>query len=78
MSKSVTIPLDAQDGQVAVRLQERQRHGQVTRVLVDAWFRPYSPSRLSAWRRGTTPVMSCMMIEALMYGFTPIATIEND
>jgi hypothetical protein len=40
-------------------------------------FRPYSPSRLSAWSDGTTPVMSCMMIEALMYGFTPRATIEK-
>ena len=40
-------------------------------------LRPYSPSRDSAWSRGTTPVISCMMIEALMYGFTPMATIEN-
>ena len=36
-------------------------------------LRPYSPSRLSAWSDGITPVISCMMIEALMYGFTPRA-----
>ena len=40
-------------------------------------FRPYSPSRLSAWSWGTTLVISCMMIDALMYGFTPSPTIEN-
>ena len=40
-------------------------------------FRPYSPSRWSAWSCGTTPVISCMMIEALMYGFTPRATTEK-
>ena len=34
-------------------------------------LRPYSPSRLSAWSDGTTPVISCMMIDALMYGFMP-------
>ena len=39
--------------------------------------RPYSPSRWSAWSDGTTPVISCMMIEALMYGFTPSATTEK-
>ena len=41
------------------------------------FWRPYSPSRCSAWSDGTTPVMSCMMIEALMYGFTPRATTEK-
>ena len=41
------------------------------------FVRPYSPSRCSAWSDGTTPVISCMMIEALMYGFTPSATTEK-
>ena len=40
-------------------------------------LRPYSPSRLRAWSDGITPVISCMMIEALMYGFTPSATTEK-
>ncbi len=40
-------------------------------------FRPYSPSRWSAWRAGITPVISCMMIEALMYGLTPSPTTEK-
>ena len=43
------------------------------------WFsrwRPYSPSRLSAWSDGITPVISCMMIEALMYGFIASPTID--
>ena len=40
-------------------------------------LRPNSPSRLSAWSDGTTPVISCMMIEALMYGFIPNATTEK-
>ena len=29
-------------------------------------LRPNSPSRLSAWREGTTPCINCMMIDALM------------
>ena len=66
----------AQDGQVAVGLEQRQRHGQVARVLVDL-VAAVLAFTLSAWRRGTTPVISCMMIEALMYGFTPMATIEK-
>ena len=41
------------------------------------FWRPYSPSRWSACSDGTTPVMSCMMIEALMYGLTPSATTEK-
>ena len=40
-------------------------------------LRPYSPSRLRACSDGTTPVISCMMIEALMYGFIPMATTEK-
>ena len=40
-------------------------------------LRPNSPSRLSAWSEGTTPVISCMMIDALMYGFMPTATTEK-
>ena len=42
-----------------------------------SFVRPYSPSRWRAWSDGTTPVISCMMIEALMYGFTPSATSEK-
>ena len=38
--------------------------------------RPYSPSLLSAWSDGITPVISCMMIEALMYGFIARPTID--
>src|SRR5438309_9723755 len=40
-------------------------------------FRPYSTYRWRAWRDGITPVISCMMIEALMYGLTPNATTEK-
>ena len=40
-------------------------------------LRPYSPSRLKAWSDGTTPVISCMMIDELMYGFMPSATTEK-
>ena len=40
-------------------------------------LRPNSPSRLSAWSEGTTPLINCMMIEALMYGFMPRATTEK-
>jgi len=39
------------------------------RVYWLIFVRPYSPSRWSACSDGTTPVISCMMIEALMYGF---------
>ena len=69
--------LRRQDGEVAIGLQQRERHGQVARVLVDLGPAVLAFAR-SACRRGTTPVMSCMMIEALMYGLTPIATIENE
>ena len=44
------------------------------------WFsfwRPYSPSRLSACSDGITPCISCMMIDALMYGFIVRPTTDN-
>ena len=39
-------------------------------------LRPYSPSRLSSSSAGITPRISCMMMLALMYGFTPRPMIE--
>ena len=42
-----------------------------------SFVRPYSPSRWRAESAGTTPVINCMMIEALMYGLTPNATTEK-
>ena len=43
------------------------------------WFsrcRPYSPSLDRFWSDGITPVISCMMIEALMYGFIARPTMD--
>src|SRR6059058_5776677 len=39
--------------------------------------RPYSPSLLSSLMRVETTVISCMMIEALIYGLTPMAMMEK-
>ena len=47
------------------------------RVYWLSLLRPYSPSRLSVWSEGMTPCISCMMIEALMYGFMPRPTTEK-
>ena len=40
-------------------------------------FRPYSPSLLRRSRAGIVWLSRVMMIEALMYGFTPSATTLN-
>src|SRR5579884_384203 len=40
-------------------------------------LRPYSPSLESSSSRGTIGTSSCMTIDDVMYGYTPIATIEK-
>ena len=47
-----------------------------SRVYWLSRFRPYSPSRASSPRLGITPCMSCMMMLALIYGFTPMPTMD--
>jgi hypothetical protein len=39
-------------------------------------FRPYSPSRLRACSDGIVDCRICMMIVALMYGFSPSPTMD--
>ena len=62
-----------QDGEEAVGLEERHRHGQVAGVLVDLVAAVLAFALRAPAARGRRPVISCMMIEALMYGFTPEA-----
>ena len=67
----------SRQGQEAVGLQQRHRDGQVAGVLVDlvAPVLTFPAEGLEA--RARRPCISCMMIEALMYGFTPSATTEK-
>ena len=65
-----------EEQRLPVALEQRQRHGQPVGVLVDL-VAALLPSFDSSLRRGMIGVINCMMIEAVMYGYTPSATIEK-
>ena len=61
---------------VAVALQECERNRQVVGVLVDL-VPALLPFIGELVQLGMIGVINCMMIEAVMYGYTPSATIEK-